>query len=51
MAAAVALLGPRAVPVLARIRDWVARWGNMVLAGITAASGVYLIVFGTLGLT
>jgi len=50
MTAAVALLGPRAAPVLVRVREWVEQWGNKVLAGITAVSGIYLIVYGTLGL-
>jgi hypothetical protein len=45
----VALLGSRAQPALGRIRDCVAGWGHRLLAGITAASGLYVGFLGIRG--
>jgi cytochrome c biogenesis protein CcdA len=45
-----AVLGRRAERALARTRDYIARWGHWLLAGLTAASGVYLIYVGIRGL-
>ena len=45
-----AVLGPRAEPALARMRDFITRWGHWLLAGLTAASGLYLIYVGIRGL-
>jgi cytochrome c biogenesis protein CcdA len=43
-------LGPRAEPLLARLRDFVARWGHRLLAVLTAGGGVYLLVLAIAGL-
>jgi cytochrome c biogenesis protein CcdA len=45
-----AVLGRRAEPALARMRDFIARWGHWLLAALTAASGVYLVYVGIRGL-
>ncbi|MDA0164224.1 GAP family protein [Solirubrobacter ginsenosidimutans] len=46
-----AVFGVRAQPALLRVRDFVARWGGVLLAALTAGSGVYLIFLGVRGLT
>jgi cytochrome c biogenesis protein CcdA len=46
----VAALGRRADPALRRARTLVERYSHLLLAGLTAASGVYLIVIGIQGL-
>jgi cytochrome c biogenesis protein CcdA len=46
----VALLGHRADPLLVRARVVVERYSHLLLAGLTAASGVYLIFIGVRGL-
>lgn len=45
-----AVLGPRTERAFARTRDAITRWGHWLLAGLTAASGVYLLFVGVRGL-
>jgi cytochrome c biogenesis protein CcdA len=47
---AVAVLGRRADPALRKARALVERYSHLLLAGLTAASGIYLIVIGIQGL-
>jgi cytochrome c biogenesis protein CcdA len=46
----VAALGSRAQPLLGRLRDLVARWGQRLLAALTVLAGAYLIAIGVSGL-
>src|SRR3954454_24919524 len=39
-------LGPRAEPLLERLRAFVARWGHRLLAALTGAGGLYILVKG-----
>lgn len=45
-----AALGPKAEPQLAWLRNFVARWGHRLLAGLTAGGGGYVLVKGVAGL-
>jgi hypothetical protein len=45
-----ATLGPRAKPLLERLRGFVARWGHRLLALLTGGGGAYILVKGIAGL-
>jgi cytochrome c biogenesis protein CcdA len=45
-----AVLGPRAEPLLERLRGFVTRWGHRLLALLTGGGGAYILVKGIAGL-
>jgi cytochrome c biogenesis protein CcdA len=44
------VLGPRAEPVLERLRAFVGRWGHRLLALLTGGGAAYILVKGVIGL-
>jgi cytochrome c biogenesis protein CcdA len=51
VAALAGLLGKKAGPAIERLRGFVARWGQRLLAALTAGGAAYLLVKGVAGLS
>ena len=46
----VLVLGPKAEPLLEKLRGFVARWGHRLLALLTGGGGAYILLKGVIGL-